>query len=256
MPLKTYLVKRKRIAHYQTSTPIKVMNKVKPEALDINQLTLEKGRNLYKQSYIKTDHLYMIPVDALRSYGFQHRECRAYKLRLDVHSYTTLMKDLEVPPSSYVETNTLFETAAVRLAVLAGSSQSAIVPTPRVQTPVRQPAYPSTESHLDHSRISSAHAVPTPSTYSSHYPSQPPVYQSSPVVRQEAYIHSTYLGYQQNSQSSQTIRPTRPSSYQPPVYIPYTSSVSPSDEPESSYWGGIIGFLALATVCWLGYKFG
>ena len=67
-----------------------------------------------KQSYIRIDHLYTVPLPYLRSFTFNPRG-RAYKMRLSEHSYATLMEFLALPAQPWVDGCEIWETADRRL---------------------------------------------------------------------------------------------------------------------------------------------
>ncbi|KAL3420546.1 hypothetical protein PVAG01_06991 [Phlyctema vagabunda] len=69
---------------------------------------------LLKQSYVRIDHIYTVPLPYLRTFSF-HPRCRAYKLRLSEPSYAVLMDFLHLPPQPWVDAHEIWETAAGRL---------------------------------------------------------------------------------------------------------------------------------------------
>ncbi|KAH6700618.1 hypothetical protein BKA61DRAFT_529714 [Leptodontidium sp. MPI-SDFR-AT-0119] len=283
MPLNHYLARRERVPYFRSSIPIRDQSSEEIEEAGIKQLELEKGRTMNKkQCYVKTDHVYNAPVSSLRSYGFGPGECRAYRMRLNEASYAMLMGELDLSPESFAVTDTLFETAPSRLAVLAGIP----VPTAQVPSSARQGAFvvphQGAESYLDPVLgIPNTYVAPSTSTdaavannrppASNHrlpalvpsvsnlpttrYPAstytaaQPQAYGTFPGSTHHAYPGSTYSGYRQDSQPSRQSRTT----YQPPVYTPYTGR-QPPEEESPSYWGIIVGFLGLAAFGWWLYR--
>ncbi|KAG9246657.1 hypothetical protein BJ878DRAFT_270384 [Calycina marina] len=282
MPLKHYLA-RKNIPCFRSSIPIRDQSSEGIEEAGIKQLDLERGRTMNKkQCYVKTDHVYKSPVSSLRSFGFGPRECRAYKMRLNPASYAMLMDELDLSPESFAVTETLFETAPSRLAVLAGNP----VPTAQVPSSASQGAFvvphQGAESYLNPLLgIPNAYVAPSMSTYAAvaiNYPlvsnhrlpalvpsvstlptirypestctaTQLQAYGTLPGSTHHAYPGSTYSGYRQDSQPSRQSRTT----YQPPVYMPYTRP-QPPEEESPSYWGIIVGFLGLAAFGWWRYR--
>jgi len=283
MPLKHYLARRKKIPYFRSSIPIRDQSSEEIEEAGIKQLDLENGRTMNKkQCYVKTDHVYKAPVSSLRSFGFGPRECRAYKMRLNQASYAMLMDELDLSPESFAVTETLFETAPSRLAVLAGNP----VPTAQVPSSAPQGAFvvphQGAESYLNPSLgIPNACVAPSTSTYAAVAIDRPPAsnhrllalapsvstlpttrypestytaaqlqaYGTLPGSTHHAYPGSTYSGYRQDSQPSRQSRTT----YQPPVYTPYTRP-QPPEEESPSYWGIIVGFLGLAAFGWWRYR--
>jgi hypothetical protein len=83
-------------------------------------LVLEKGK-LRKQSYVRLEHTYEVPVSMLTQYS--GGRCRAYKKRLSNESYTILMENLGLASEVFEETATLFETTEGRLSKLANAAR-------------------------------------------------------------------------------------------------------------------------------------
>ncbi|PMD43867.1 hypothetical protein L207DRAFT_562965 [Hyaloscypha variabilis F] len=117
-PLQLYRERRLRKPRYQESIPIldSTSSSFEANSQIVKHLVLEKGR-LRKQSYVRLDHTYEVPVSMLTQY---HKgRCRAYKMRLPEASYHKLMEEFALVPEAFEDTDTLFETAASRLAALA-----------------------------------------------------------------------------------------------------------------------------------------
>jgi len=117
-PLPIYQERRLRKPDYHGSIPIldSTSSTFHDDSRNFKHLVLEKGE-LRKQSYVRLNHTYEVPVDMLTQ--FQKGRCRAYKLRLSPESYNMLIGEFGLMPQTYEETNTLFETEARRLAALA-----------------------------------------------------------------------------------------------------------------------------------------
>lgn len=81
-------------------------------------LRLENRKTLYKQSYVRLDHVYNISFDLLRSYS-NDMNGRAYQWRLDEVSYHRLANLLHLKPETYQPTSNLSETEAMRPQLLA-----------------------------------------------------------------------------------------------------------------------------------------
>jgi hypothetical protein len=81
-------------------------------------LRLEKG-TLHKQSYVRTDHTYGIPVSMLRQYNFRIHQ--AYAKRLCEHSYTILARRLKLGAPTYTPTSVVRKTGVSQLADLAST---------------------------------------------------------------------------------------------------------------------------------------
>lgn len=161
------------------------------------------------------------------------------------------MDELDLSPEFFAVTETLFETAPLRLAVLAGNP----VPTAQVPSSAPQDAFvvppQGAESYLNPLLgILNVYVAPSTSTYaavainrplaSNHrlpalvlsvltllttrYPeltyttAQLQAYGTLPGFTHHAYPGSTYSSYRQDSQPLQQSRTT----YQPPVYTLYT----------------------------------
>ncbi|CZT14015.1 uncharacterized protein RAG0_17819 [Rhynchosporium agropyri] len=111
-----------KIPYFRCSIPIRDQSNEEIEEAGIKQLDLEKERTMNKkQCYVKTGHVYEASVSLFRSFGFGSRECRAYKMRLNQASYAMPMDELDLSLECFAVTETLFETAQSRLAVLAGN---------------------------------------------------------------------------------------------------------------------------------------
>lgn len=113
--------------HLQSSIPIYDFNSVVSEpCADSDQLSLHlEKRRLQKQSYVRLAHVYEVSISMLHTYGY--RRCRAYKFRLSHTSYKTLMSKLGMREEFYELTNTLYETADLRLTGLAMSQSHASI---------------------------------------------------------------------------------------------------------------------------------
>ncbi|KAK0106866.1 hypothetical protein ONS95_003588 [Cadophora gregata] len=108
------------------------------------QLRMEEGR-LKKQSYVRLQHTYQVPLSMLRQYTF--RNSRAFRQRLSEDSYKTLMGLLARTPEKYDVTKTLLETKDRRLLALARSE----LPPVRRTRPTHQPVRPARiASHSNH----------------------------------------------------------------------------------------------------------
>lgn len=108
--------------HRKISLPI--LDPEAPAVPSLIQLSLENGKKLKKQSYIRLQHTYEIPVSMLRQYAY--KKCLAYKMRLSLESYGVLMEKFGLSPEVFELTKTLFETKDSRLNALAlsiGSSR-------------------------------------------------------------------------------------------------------------------------------------
>jgi hypothetical protein len=166
-------------------------------------LRLEEGRKLHKQSYIRLEHTYEIPVSRLRQYGFS--SCRAYNIRLMEKSYKILMLELGMVPRFYHKTNTLYETADRRLAALARSTGGSSFAVPdlnplstadertaiyTINRTSPAPAHTASTPHIAPTYGTAPHAAPSPVpvaashiplVYSSqnYHPQPVPVYVSS-----------------------------------------------------------------------------
>ncbi|PVH81861.1 hypothetical protein DL98DRAFT_570956 [Cadophora sp. DSE1049] len=166
-PLSKYLSKRR---HKEPSIPV-----YDPEATSLTtargtalvQIKLEEGR-LKKQSYVRLQHTYRVPVSMLRQYAY--RKCRAYKRRLSDDSYNTLMGLLALSPEKYEPTKTLFETKNDRLLDLARSRLPHVVRAQRAQPPVLpgsvapQP-HPHRSYGTTHMNPPASHYIPPTYTY-------------------------------------------------------------------------------------------
>ncbi|KAH7356418.1 hypothetical protein BKA65DRAFT_422649 [Rhexocercosporidium sp. MPI-PUGE-AT-0058] len=138
--LSKYLSRRRR---RQASIPIfdpEATALTSPRAASLVQLKMEDGR-LKKQSYIRLQHTYRIPVSMLGQYAY--RNSRAYKRRLSYESYCALMELLSLPPEKYEVTASLYETENQRLLDLARSSLPSVVQAHRAAHPVTNPTHPS-----------------------------------------------------------------------------------------------------------------
>lgn len=123
--------------HKEASIPIydpETIPLTSGKGLALIQLKLEKGR-LKKQSYVRLQHTYRVPVSMLRQYAY--RKGRAYKRRLSDVSYNTLMRLLALSPEKYEKTADLIETKDQRLLEQAGSGFPPIIQTKRVQRPAQ-----------------------------------------------------------------------------------------------------------------------
>ncbi|KAH9213955.1 hypothetical protein DL95DRAFT_462615 [Leptodontidium sp. 2 PMI_412] len=132
-PLSKYLSRRR---HRKPSIPIfdpEATALTSPRVSSLVQLKLEEGR-LKKQSYVRLQHTYRIPVSMLRQYAY--RNSRAYKRRLSYESYYALMELLALPPENYEATETLFETNHQRLLDLANSSLALVAPSQQTSHPI------------------------------------------------------------------------------------------------------------------------
>ena len=96
-------------------------------------------------------------------------------MRLNQASYAMLMDELDLSPKSFAVTETLFETAPSRLAVLAGN------PTPTAQVPSSAPQgafvvpHQGAKSHLDPLLgIPNGYVAPSTSTYAAVAINRPP----------------------------------------------------------------------------------
>lgn len=133
----------------QRSLPIR-----DPEAEEIGsygiifpeELHLDKGRRLSKQSYVRLDHSYEVSVTVLRQYAY--REARAHQMRLTKLSYATLMEELDMEPEAYLKTKDLRRTAGQRLRALVNSVKP--VPATPTQPP---PPIPNNLSEPRRSRL-------------------------------------------------------------------------------------------------------
>ena len=113
-------------------------------------LQLENQKTMFKQSYVRLDHVYDAPFSVLRSYS---PNGRAYHWRLDINSYCRLAALLALEPEVYPPTNNLWETATTRLQQLAnptlvqdqgpGLSFQHSVATERIPSPAPTSAAPS-----------------------------------------------------------------------------------------------------------------
>ncbi|KAE8448939.1 hypothetical protein EG329_008735 [Mollisiaceae sp. DMI_Dod_QoI] len=120
--LSKYISSRPRTRHFQLSIPICDAD---AEATDttghslVEQLHLEKG-SLRKQSYVKFQHTYGVPVSTLRHYHFRkpHNQ-QAYKIRLSQKSYDLLMVSLGVDAETYIATKVVARNGESQLALLA-----------------------------------------------------------------------------------------------------------------------------------------
>lgn len=81
-------------------------------------LRLEKG-TLHKQSYVRTQHSYAVPVSMLRQYNY--RVHQAYANRLSEESCILLTSRLGLDTQKYTPTCIVGTTAALRLKVLAST---------------------------------------------------------------------------------------------------------------------------------------
>lgn len=81
-------------------------------------LRLESG-TLHKQSYVRTQHTYGVPVSMLRQYNFRIHQ--AYAKRLCEHSCTLLTTRLGLGPQTYIPTPTVSKRGASRLDDLAST---------------------------------------------------------------------------------------------------------------------------------------
>jgi len=174
--LSKYISSRPRTRHLQLSIPIYDAD---TEAVDmtaqnlVEQLHLEKG-SLRKQSYVKFQHTYGVPVSTLRHYHFRkpHNQ-QAYKIRLSQKSYEQLMVSLGVDAEPYTTTKVVARNGASQLALLAlsgGRTGQTYTPPPRPSRPHYVPSY----------------SQPSPSTYGAVSPA-PRRYPTQPVPRPYVY---------------------------------------------------------------------
>jgi hypothetical protein len=172
-------------------------------------LALENG-SLRKQSYVRLDHTYQIPLPMLAQYSW--RRCRAYKIRISKSSYTTLMEELGLVPEVFEETNTLYETADRRLSDLAGAGGLA----------------QDTTRNWNASANSQNLVFPQIQQHTLTYSSQPTLptfnYGTAPLTQQPQYI---------------------PYSYQ--RTLPYSSSPGPSEGKSNSYF--VIYLVGIGGIC-------
>jgi hypothetical protein len=147
---------------------------------------LEKG-SLRKQSYVRLEHTYNVPVSTLVQYTWNR--CRAYKIRLSNSSYNNLMKELGLLPEPFEETATL---ESRRLSELANPLRRA-----PVLIPVRAVADlpPSTRSQqvCQHSQSNVSHPMIPAARYGTVSSTQTPRYLSLP--------HSYTPDYSSSSES-------------------------------------------------------
>jgi hypothetical protein len=255
MPLEKYLKKRIHSIHHQKSLPIH-----DPEGKNIASfglpyptvLRLEEGRKLHKQSYIRLEHTYEIPVSRLRQYGFS--SCRAYKIRLTEKSYKILMLELGMVPRVYHKTNTLYETADRRLAALARSTGglSFVVPDPKplstadertaiytISRTSQAPPHAAPAPHIARTNGTTPHAALSPVPVAA--PHIPRVYSSQSYNPQPVPVH---VSTAHASYSSQYTPESRSQRWNPPE----------EDSCESGEYGMIficiLGFVTMGTWLW------
>ncbi|CZR60742.1 uncharacterized protein PAC_10638 [Phialocephala subalpina] len=119
--LSTYIDKRPQWRYMQWSIPISEPNP-KAAAASIYapfpMLRLESG-TLHKQSYVRTQHTYGVPVSMLRQYNFRIHQ--AYAKRLCEHSCNLLTTRLGLGTQTYTPTSIVIKTGALHLTDLAST---------------------------------------------------------------------------------------------------------------------------------------
>ncbi|KAF8855501.1 hypothetical protein BDZ45DRAFT_502496 [Acephala macrosclerotiorum] len=119
--LSTYIDKRPQFRYMQWSIPISELDPKAVEAsiyVPFPMLRLEIG-TLHKQSYVRTQHTYGVPVSMLRQYNFRIHQ--AYAKRLCEHSCTLLTKRLGLGTQTYTPTSIVVKSGVSRLADLAST---------------------------------------------------------------------------------------------------------------------------------------
>jgi hypothetical protein len=119
LPLSEYRAQRTSKRKLFSSIPI--INNLEDNASSAEQdvlsaLQLENQKTMFKQSYVRLDHIYEARLSMLRSYSPNRR---AYHWRLDMTSYCRLATLLGLEPEIYPSTSNLWETATARLQQLA-----------------------------------------------------------------------------------------------------------------------------------------
>jgi hypothetical protein len=103
----------------QRSIPIsEIYSNAAATSFPFPTLRLESG-TLHKQSYVRTQHTYGVPVSTLRQYNF--RLYQAYAKRLCEQSCTLLTPMLGLGTQKYTPTSIVTKTGALRLADLAAT---------------------------------------------------------------------------------------------------------------------------------------
>ncbi|PMD55474.1 uncharacterized protein K444DRAFT_491821, partial [Hyaloscypha bicolor E] len=118
--LDVYRAQRLRKPHYRASLPIldATSKSTKDDPGTVQNLVLEKG-NMRKQSYVRLDHTYEVPLSMLTQYSGG----RAYITRLSEASYITLIEKLGLEPEIFEITATLSKTTKQRLSALTNAAR-------------------------------------------------------------------------------------------------------------------------------------
>ena len=217
-PLPLYIERQRRRPHYRASIPILDSTSTTFTVLGVMKtLVLEKS-GLKKQSYVRLQHTYEVPVSMLTQYS--KRRCRAYKIRLLKASYTMLMEEMGLVPEFFEETDTLFETRDRRLVTLANTSRHS-QNTARPQNVAENPQ-----------RIVF-----------------PQIYQQSPIYMPPSTIPAPQYGGTSFTRAPQYLPPS--SQYT----APYSRSAEPSEEGAGiSLFKCIIGVVLVSSLVWWRYS--
>lgn len=181
----------------------------------MQNLVLEKG-NMRKQSYVRLDHTYEVPLSMLTQYSGG----RAYITRLSEASYITLIEKLGLEPEIFEITATLSKTTKQRLSALTNAAR-------RSQNATRLPCTAETPQQLVF----------------------PPMHHHSPTLVSQSTLPNSRYGATSLSQAPIYV----PGSY--PDALPYSSSAEPSDSDSTSLvLKCILGVVVVGSLVWWRYS--